>query len=366
MFWCCTQAEYVKARLQLSAAQMLSSTQGAELVSVAGTLASKLLSTNTNVERLERRVATLKLENKLSEHWAPDNPAFKEALSRLVKKEVFRCVHISCALYMYDEACFAMLWHAMLCCVVLWYALSCFANLGWSCMSCHALPCFEKIDHTVVICCHCTSAYQIVASFCSVCSLNVQLSDMIKDYATLHRQRDRQGETCQETKSLKSRMKKKRSRMVVVAGQMDAWSSLLGDKVTTAQTKLDSWIAAGKLPDQGGDELHVGRLLCMASHEVRRAKEEKARLAVEAQRHLVWNDYMTSHVQDSLVHERSLGTIQPGDLSPDTLISSVVYACAAAPNSIGRQLWLNKNLAMLRRMKARMLQVIAHMDGNKA
>lgn len=84
------KVEYVKARIQLSAAQMLISTQGAELVSVAGSLASKLLSTNTNVERLKRRVVNLRLEIKLTEDWTTDNPSFKGALKKLVDKEVFR------------------------------------------------------------------------------------------------------------------------------------------------------------------------------------------------------------------------------------------------------------------------------------
>lgn len=193
------------------------------------------------------------------------------------------------------------------------------------------------------------------------CSLNVQLQDMIKDYGTLQRHRDRQGETCQETKSLKSRMKKKRSRMAVLAGQIDAWQSLLGSKVTTAQSKLDSWIKDGNLPLDGSPQLQVGRLLYMAANEVMRAEEERKRIQVEAKRHLVWNDYMARSALRALAEEKLKGCIQLDLLKPDACIAAVVCACAAAPVSIGRQLWLTKNIEMLRRMKSRMVAVMSKM-----
>lgn len=173
---------------------------------------------------------------------------------------------------------------------------------------------------------------------------------MIAEYRELKQQRDRHGSTSKETKSLRSRMQRRRSSMLATMQKIDAWTDVAEskcDKIATTEN-LDKWIHLGEVPFGTGSRMQVARTLFIACHEYSRACEEDDRIHDEFLRLSCYLQYMKRRVSDALESLPSDSFMQHAafDCLPGTL-KTVVSACAEATPTVARRCLLNRKMHTL-------------------
>lgn len=182
--------------------------------------------------------------------------------------------------------------------------------------------------------------------------LYVRLSELIAEYRELKKQRDRHGSTSKETKSLRSRMQRRRSSMLALMQQIDAWTSIAGSQEESIATaaNLDSWIQSGEVPFGGGSRLQVARCLYIAWNEYSRSLEEDKRIHVEVQRLSCYLGYMQKQVIGALSALEE-GSVMTHDAFDNTSsVAAMMNACSQSSSAIATRLLLSRKLSTLNGM----------------